>query len=276
MTGFDYAVLLIIGLSALRGLWRGLLAELFALIGWIAALIIAGYTADLLAPYLPAHWPGGAFTQFLLAFILIMIAGMLITGVLGALFARLIGALGMRTLDSSLGLAFGIVRGILLVVAGAALAGLTDLPRQDFGAMHYFNPMLRRASKYSKRISCRRYWPLAISESAVLKHSSCAALSARSQHFQSISCSTTAFCYCSTAVRMQRALRPRRAAPFICIKPAAWCAMSSTRAICAICQVHAALDKSVIRRQARRTAIKKRSLFISMRHTALFWRTMAI
>src|SRR5260363_183140 len=83
--------------------------------------------------------------------------------------------------------------------------------------MHYFNPMLRRASKYSKRISCRRYWPLAISESAVLKHSSCAALSARSQHFQSISCSTTAFCYCSTAVRMQRALRPRRAAPFICI-----------------------------------------------------------
>src|SRR5260363_150106 len=42
MTGFDYAVLLIIGLSALRGLWRGLLAELFALIGWIAALILAG------------------------------------------------------------------------------------------------------------------------------------------------------------------------------------------------------------------------------------------
>src|SRR5260364_38883 len=39
--------------------------------------------------------------------------------------------------------------------------------------MHYFNPMLRRASKYSKRISCRRYWPLAISESAVLKHSTC-------------------------------------------------------------------------------------------------------
>src|SRR5260363_116281 len=246
MTGFDYAVLLIIGLSALRGLWRGLLAELFALIGWIAALIIAGYTADLLAPYLPAHWPGGAFTQFLLAFILIMIAVMLITGVLGTLFERLIGALGMRTLDSSLGLAFGIVRGILLVVAGAALAGLTDLPRQDFWRNALFQPYVAQGVQILKA------------------------------HFQSISCSTTAFCYCSTAVRMQRALRPRRAAPFICIKPAAWCAMSSTRAICAICQVHAALDKSVIRRQARRTAIKKRSLFISMRHTALFWRTMAI
>ncbi|CCD28805.1 Colicin V production protein [Candidatus Glomeribacter gigasporarum BEG34] len=150
MTGFDYAVLLIIGLSALRGLWRGLLAELFALIGWIAALIIAGYTADLLAPYLPAHWPGGAFTQFLLAFILIMIAVMLITGVLGTLFERLIGALGMRTLDSSLGLAFGIVRGILLVVAGAALAGLTDLPRQDFWRNALFQPYVAQGVQILK------------------------------------------------------------------------------------------------------------------------------
>src|SRR5260364_49392 len=146
MTGFDYAVLLIIGLSALRGLWRGLLAELFALIGWIAALIIAGYTADLLAPYLPAHWPGGAFTQFLLA----MFAVMLITGVLGTLFVRLFGALCMRTLDSSLGLAFGIVRGILLVVAGAALAGLTDLPRQDFWRNALFQPYVAQGVQILK------------------------------------------------------------------------------------------------------------------------------
>ncbi len=150
MTGFDYAVLLIIGLSALRGLWRGLLAELFALIGWIAAFIVAGYTAGLLAPYLPAHWPGGAFTQFLLAFVIIMMVVMLIAGVLGALFDRLIGALGMRTLDSSLGLVFGMMRGILLVVIFAALAELTDLPRQDFWRKALFQPYVAQGVQILK------------------------------------------------------------------------------------------------------------------------------
>ena len=38
-TSFDYAVMAVIGLSALRGMWRGLLAEVFGLIGWIAARI---------------------------------------------------------------------------------------------------------------------------------------------------------------------------------------------------------------------------------------------
>jgi membrane protein required for colicin V production len=150
VTGFDYAVLLIIGLSALRGLWRGLLAELFALIGWIAAFIIAGYTAGLLAPHLPAHWPGGAFTQFLLAFVLIVSAVLLIAGVLSALFDRLIGALGMRTLDSSLGLVFGMMRGVLLVIALAALAELTDLPRQEFWRKALLQPYVAQGVQILK------------------------------------------------------------------------------------------------------------------------------
>ena len=40
-TAFDYAVMAVIGLSALRGTWRGFLSEIFGLIGWIAAFFIA-------------------------------------------------------------------------------------------------------------------------------------------------------------------------------------------------------------------------------------------
>src|ERR1700743_1368728 len=40
-TAFDYAVMAVIGLSALRGTWRGFLSEIFGLIGWIAAVFIA-------------------------------------------------------------------------------------------------------------------------------------------------------------------------------------------------------------------------------------------
>ena len=39
LTAFDYAVLAVIGLSALRGAWRGLLSEIFGLIGWVVAFL---------------------------------------------------------------------------------------------------------------------------------------------------------------------------------------------------------------------------------------------
>ena len=39
MTGFDIAVLIVVLLSALLGLWRGVIREVFALGAWIAAIV---------------------------------------------------------------------------------------------------------------------------------------------------------------------------------------------------------------------------------------------
>jgi membrane protein required for colicin V production len=132
LTSFDYAVMAVIGLSALRGMWRGLLSEVFGLIGWVAALIVAGRFVGLLVPYIPSTWPGGALTQWLIAFLLIVAAVLLISSVAGALFSRLTEVTGLRGLDRSLGLLFGLARGAILVVILVALAGLTELPKQDF------------------------------------------------------------------------------------------------------------------------------------------------
>ena len=41
MTSFDYGVIAIIVLSAIVGWWRGFMYELFSLIGWLAAYIVA-------------------------------------------------------------------------------------------------------------------------------------------------------------------------------------------------------------------------------------------
>jgi membrane protein required for colicin V production len=59
-TAFDYAVMAVIGLSALRGTWRGFLSEIFGLIGWIAAFFIACRFVGYVVPFIPATWPGGA------------------------------------------------------------------------------------------------------------------------------------------------------------------------------------------------------------------------
>ena len=41
MTVFDYVFLAILGLSALVGLWRGLISEVMAVIAWVVALFAA-------------------------------------------------------------------------------------------------------------------------------------------------------------------------------------------------------------------------------------------
>ena len=132
LTTFDYAVMAVIALSALRGAWRGLLSEVFGLIGWIAAFFIACRCVGLVVPYIPANWPGGALTQWVLAFALIVIGVVLVASVANALLARLVEVSGLGGVDRSLGLMFGLARGAILVVLLVALAGLTELPQQEF------------------------------------------------------------------------------------------------------------------------------------------------
>jgi membrane protein required for colicin V production len=132
LTTFDYAVIAVVALSALRGLWRGFLAEVFGLIGWIAAFIIAIRFAPAVAVYVPSNWPGGALTQWLIAMFAIVAVVMIVVAVFSIVFERLSAATGLRGVDRSLGMLFGLVRGVMLVLVLVALAGLTELPRQKF------------------------------------------------------------------------------------------------------------------------------------------------
>ncbi|HWT35542.1 MAG TPA: CvpA family protein [Paraburkholderia sp.] len=131
-TAFDYAVMAVIGLSALRGGWRGFLSEVFGLIGWVVAFLVAARFVALLVPFVPANWPGGALTQWLIAFAAIVIGVILVASVANALLSRLVQVSGLGGVDRSLGLMFGLVRGVILVLILVALAGLTELPKQEF------------------------------------------------------------------------------------------------------------------------------------------------
>lgn len=152
LTVFDFTVLLVLGLSALRGLWRGLVAEIFGLIGWIAAFIIAAKCVNGVAPYLPAHLPGGELTQFLLAFALLVMAVLLAANVLNALSNRLVGAIGLGSLNASLGVLFGLLRGFVLVVVLAAMANMTDLPQQRFWREALLRPYVQSGVSLMKHL----------------------------------------------------------------------------------------------------------------------------
>lgn len=141
LTAFDYAVIAVIGLSALRGAWRGLVSEVFGLIGWVVAVGVACRYVTQAVRFVPAHWPGGQLTQWAVAFAVIVIGVVVVAGVANALLTRLVQASGLGGVDRSLGMLFGLVRGVLLVVLLVMAAGLTEMPKQDF----WRNAMLRPA-----------------------------------------------------------------------------------------------------------------------------------
>ncbi|TMG82550.1 MAG: CvpA family protein [Betaproteobacteria bacterium] len=59
-----------------------------------------------------------------------------------SLLARLIRAIGLGFVDRIFGALLGIARGVLIVVIGVLLVGLTTLPRQDWWQNSLFAPSL--------------------------------------------------------------------------------------------------------------------------------------
>ena len=123
----DYAILGTIAISILVGALRGFIKEVFSLVVWAAAFIIAyQYGGDIAALMddhisLPSARTAMGFTG-------LFITVLLIGGLLNYLLGRLIESTGLSGTDRLLGGVFGMVRGLALVVAILLVAGFTPLP----------------------------------------------------------------------------------------------------------------------------------------------------
>jgi membrane protein required for colicin V production len=131
MTWFDYAVLVVLAVSALIGIWRGLVREIFALGGWIAAFLAAMLFADEAAALLPA---GSAtpFVRAVFAGAVIFVVVLIAFGIAGLLLAKVFRLAGLGLADRTLGGVFGFARGALISLIVVLAAGLTSLPREPF------------------------------------------------------------------------------------------------------------------------------------------------
>ena len=128
MTSFDYVVLGIIGLSIFFSIMRGLVREVLALVGWVAAFFVAKtYTLEL-APLLPKAIPTETL-QYLAAFVILFLATLLIASLLAIALSQIFNKVGLSVVDRGLGALFGALRGLFIVSILVFLGGLTDLPK---------------------------------------------------------------------------------------------------------------------------------------------------
>lgn len=145
MTWLDYAVLGVMGISVAWGVWRGLVREVMSLAGWVIAFLAANLFAAPLAETLPASL-SPAELRVLVAFVGIFILSLAVTSLAGLLLSKMIKAVGLGSLDRTLGALFGIARGLVIVLAFALLAGLTRLPLHPIWKESVAGPLLGRAA----------------------------------------------------------------------------------------------------------------------------------
>lgn len=129
MNGLDFAVIGILLLSMLMGLWRGLICEVLSLAGWPIAIVLSKLTGDSIAPLLPIEQEE---IRIATAYALVFVATLIACGILARLITRMLKAIGSDWTDRAMGGLFGILRGGLVVLVLVWLAGLTHVPQQAF------------------------------------------------------------------------------------------------------------------------------------------------
>ena len=120
----DLAMLAVLLLSMVVGVWRGLTFELMSLLGWFAAYLAAQWFHADAAPYLPIGSPGSPLNHAA-AFTLTFIGALIAWGLLARLLKMLIHATPLSGVDRLLGAAFGFLRGGVLLLAVAAVVTRT-------------------------------------------------------------------------------------------------------------------------------------------------------
>lgn len=126
MSWLDWALLAVLLLSALLGLWRGLVYEVLSVAAWVAAFVLAQAYAAPVGDWLPVD----AFSvplQLAAGFALVFLVAAFAGGLLAWLVKKLVESVGLRPVDRVLGGAFGLARGLVILLGLAVVVSMTPL-----------------------------------------------------------------------------------------------------------------------------------------------------
>jgi membrane protein required for colicin V production len=127
----DIAIISIVGLSVLTGLFRGFAKELVALCSWVLAIGLGFQYASLLNPWLSRYIQEQSIRSAV-GFIIIMFATLFVGGVLNAILSFIMNRAGLSGTDRTLGMGFGFIRGVFIVALLMTAVKMTSLPYQQY------------------------------------------------------------------------------------------------------------------------------------------------
>ena len=130
LNGLDWLMLVVMAVSLVVGLVRGFVFESLSLAGWVVAWVGAQWAAPLLAPSLPVGEPGTALNHGA-AFAVAFVVALIVWALLARLVRMLIHATPLSLIDRLLGAGFGLLRGLVILLALASVVALTPAVKSE-------------------------------------------------------------------------------------------------------------------------------------------------
>jgi len=127
----DIAIIAVIGLSILTGLFRGFVKELVALCVWVIAMWLAFNYCQSLDPWLKSYIKEDS-ARTAIGFVIILFTVLLVGGVINAILSFILKRAGLSGTDKTLGMVFGFTRGVFIVALIMLAVKMTSLPYQEY------------------------------------------------------------------------------------------------------------------------------------------------
>lgn len=152
MTVFDYVFLLILLVSVLISVVRGLVKEVLSLLSWVGAFVVAKYGAPVVAGWLSGFIEHPKI-RIAFGFVLVMVASVLLFSLLSLQIVKLVKMTGLTGTDRALGVFFGLARGVVIAVLLVLVLSLTPLPQERYWREAFFRyPLETMASWMQPRL----------------------------------------------------------------------------------------------------------------------------
>lgn len=126
MPALDWIFALVLLASLAMGVWRGLVYEILSMLNWVAAFILAQWLAPQVVQHVPMSGAGES-VRYAAGFAVVFVVAVFVGGLLALLARKLLAAAGLAPVDRTLGAAFGLVRGVVVLLAATVVVCLTPL-----------------------------------------------------------------------------------------------------------------------------------------------------
>ncbi|MCY4228643.1 MAG: CvpA family protein [Gammaproteobacteria bacterium] len=145
MSIVDIAIIAIVVVSLLVGLYRGFIREFFSLISWLLALYIAWTFAGFGAIYLESYLDQPDF-RVVVSFAGIFVVSLLVLSIISYFLQNLLTFAALIGVDRYLGMLFGIARGVIIVALMIMAGTFMDFASQPWWKTSllagYFSPVI--------------------------------------------------------------------------------------------------------------------------------------